>query len=373
MLTRPPAAVGAHLRDVDTPALLLDLDALERNLQRMARLAREAGVALRPHAKSHKSAVIALQQIALGAVGVCCQKVSEAEALIAGGVRDVLVSNQIVGSQKIDRLLNLTQLARVGVCVDDADNVATLSAASRNQGATLDVLVEIEVGGNRCGVAPGAAALQLARLVDSAPGLRFMGLQAYNGSAQHIHDAAVRARVSEQVIELTRQTRDLLQLHGLTCAVISGAGTGTYPHEAASGVFTELQAGSYLFMDATYAKNRAAGGGSVGDFEQSLFVLATVMSRPSATLAVVDAGVKAVGVDAGMPLADLAGAEYTKASDEHGTLRVGADVAGLRCGQKIRLIAGNCDPTVNLHDWYVGFRGQHVEALWPVSARGPGF
>ena len=370
---RPPAAAGMHLRDVDTPALLLDLDAFERNLQRMSRFARANGVALRPHAKSHKSDIIALRQVALGAVGVCCQKVSEAEALIAGGVQDVLVSNQIVGAQKIERLLELTRLAHVAVCVDDAENVGALSAASRQHGATLDVLVEIEVGGNRCGVAPGAAALRLARAIDDAPGLRFAGLQAYNGAAQHVHDARGRAEASAQVIELTRQARDLLRMNGLACGVITGAGTGSYPHEASSGVFNELQPGSYVFMDAAYARNRADGDGPISDFEQSLFVLTTVMSRANHALAIVDAGLKAVGVDAGMPRVELPGAEYAKASDEHGVLRLAPGAEGPCCGSKLRLVAGNCDPTVNLHDWYVVFRGERVEALWPVAARGPGF
>lgn len=374
MLTRLPAAIGTHLRDVDTPALLVDLDALERNLGRMARFAQQAGIALRPHAKTHKSAVIALQQLALGAVGICCQKISEAEAMIAGGVRDVLISNQIVGRQKIERLIGLIDFAHVSVCVDDADNVAALSSASQLHNATLDVLVEINVGANRCGVPPGEPALELARLVTRAPGLRFMGLQAYNGPAQHIHDDAGRRQAIASVVQHCQQTRDLLQQHGIPCRVITGAGTGTYPLEAASGVFNELQPGSYLFMDAAYARNRCADGGPVSEFEQSLFVYTTVMSRVTAHTAVVDAGLKALGVDAGMPLvADMAGIEYVKASDEHGTLKLSADTRGVRPGDALRLIPGNCDPTVNLHDWYVGFRNDRVEALWPVSARGPGY
>lgn len=364
---------GTPISDVDTPALLVDLDAMERNLQRMASFARQTCIALRPHIKTHKSIDLALRQLGLGAIGVCCQKVSEAEIMVAGGIHDVLITNQIVSLRKIERLLKLARVARIGVCVDDVDNVAALDAATRANGIDLDVYVEIDVGAHRCGVAPGTPALELTQRILTAPRLRFMGLQAYNGPAQHIHDATVRQATAAHVISHTRETRDLLLRHGISCPVITGAGTGTYSIDAVSGVFNELQPGSYLFMDGSYSKNREPSGTATGNFELSLFVLTTIMSRTTATTAIVDAGLKAIGVDAGMPeLSGIEGVAYTRASDEHGTLRIDPGTPDLRPGDMLRLVPGNCDPTVNLHDRYVGYRGQYVESSWSVSARGPG-
>lgn len=371
MTIPPPAEIGQPLADVETPALIVDLDAFERNLARMADGARAAGLALRPHAKTHKSARIAGRQIALGAVGVCCQKVGEAEAMVAGGVADVLVSNQIVGARKLRRLAALARRARIGVCVDDAGNVADLDAAAAEAGATLGVLVEIDVGAGRCGVAPGEAALRLADRVATAAHLHFEGLQAYHGRAQHIRSFAERRDAIRRAAGLAAATRDLLRRHGIDCLRITGAGTGSWHFEAESGVYTELQCGSYVFMDADYARNLAEDGRAAPEFEQSLYVLATVMSRPTAERAVLDAGLKALSVDSGLPLlVDTPEADYVGASDEHGTLRLNRPSNRLRLGDKVRLIPGHCDPTVNLYDWYVGARGGRVETVWPVDARG---
>jgi 3-hydroxy-D-aspartate aldolase len=369
-----PAAIGMPLDEVDTPSLLLDLDAFERNLRRMAEAAQDAGIALRPHAKTHKSPAIALRQIEFGAVGVCCQKVSEAEAMVHGGVKDVLVSNEIVGRKKIERLAKLARQARIGVCVDNAENVAALSEAASRHQSTLDVLVEIDVGSHRCGVPAGQPALDLARLVAASPGLRFTGLQAYYGAAQHRRPFEERREASNAGAKLCAQTRDLLRHHGLDCRTITGAGTGTFEFAAASGVYNELQVGSYIFMDADYAKNLAGDGTPFHAFEQSLFVWTTVMSCPSAEQVVVDAGLKALSVDSGLPRVEgIEGAEYFDASDEHGKISLPNKHTPVRLGEKWTLIPGHCDPTVNLHDWYVGIRNDHVETLWPISARGPGF
>jgi D-serine deaminase-like pyridoxal phosphate-dependent protein len=352
------------LAEVDTPALLVDLDAFERNLATMAETAR--GVRLRPHAKSHKCPEIARRQIALGAVGVCCQKVSEAEALVDGGVADVLIANEVVGRAKLERLATLARRAKVSVCVDDAQNARDLDEAARAAGVRLDVLVEVDVGAQRCGVAPGAPALHLARVVAGCAGLRFAGLQAYQGAAQHLRSIAERRAAIAQAIERARATRDLIEDEGLDCEVVTGAGTGSFPFEQASGVYTELQPGSYVFMDADYGRNSWDG---FPRFEQSLYIWTTVMSTPAPGRAVVDAGLKAHSVDSGMPLVvGMPGVEYAKASDEHGVLRVAAGAPAL--GAKLRLVPGHCDPTVNLYDWLVGVRGERVEALWPVAARG---
>jgi 3-hydroxy-D-aspartate aldolase len=373
--TPAPAAIGMSLEEVDTPALLVDLDAFERNLKRMADAVAKSPVKLRPHAKTHKCPVVALQQMQLGAVGVCCQKVGEAEAMVYGGVSNVLVSNQVVGAPKLAKLASLARRAKMGVCVDDAGNIADIDAAAEAAGVTLDVLVEIDVGAGRCGVAPGKPALDLAQRIDKARHLTFGGLQAYHGSAQHIRGYDDRRKAIDSAIAKTKETVDLLAKHGLACAIVGGAGTGTFQFEAASGVYTELQAGSYVFMDADYGRNLNRDGNPIDDFENSLFVYATVMSRVVPERAVVDAGLKALSVDSGLPLPwQLPGVEYTGASDEHGKLSVAESVRGgnsdLKVGDKVRLIPGHVDPTVNMYDWYVGIRNGRVEALWPITARG---
>ena len=372
-MTRPPAEIGVPLEAVETPALLIELDAFERNLARPAAVVTDPRVKLRPHAKTHKCPVIALRQMAIGAVGVCCQKVSEAEAMVYGGVPDVLVSNEIVGPAKIARLAALARQARVAVCADDVGNVNDLNAAALAFGVRLPVLVEVNVGADRCGVEPGEPAVALARQIAGLPGLRFGGLQAYHGSAQHLREYARRREAIEEAVEKVRRTLEALRGAGIACDVVTGAGTGTYRFEAGSGVYTELQMGSYVFMDADYTRDLAEDGGPYRDFEHSLFVYATVMSRPAKDRAMVDAGLKALSVDSGMPLVPaMPDVEYLRASDEHGKLILHDPDRALRVGDKVRLVPGHCDPTVNLYDWYVGVRRGRVEALWPITARGPG-
>ncbi|MGE0254061.1 MAG: DSD1 family PLP-dependent enzyme [Alphaproteobacteria bacterium] len=367
----PPAEPGMAVEEVDTPALLVDLDALDRNLRRMAEAARAAGVALRPHAKMHKSPDLARLQMAHGAAGVCCQKVGEAEAMVAGGVADVLVSNEVVGARKLARLAALARVARVGVCVDDAENVAQLSAAATAAGVELAVLVELDVNGARCGVLPGAPARALAAAVDRAPGLRLAGIQAYHGRAQHLRTWEERRAAIAAATDACRETMAAFAAAGLPCAVVTGAGTGTFEFEAASGVYTELQCGSYAFMDVDYGRNLDRSGQPVAAFEQALFVWSTVMSVPARDRAVCDAGLKAIAFDSGPPLvAGRDGLDYAGPSDEHGTLRVAPTNRPPVLGEKIRLVPGHCDPTVNLHDWLVGVRAGRVETVWPVTARG---
>ena len=367
----PPAEIGMPLETVDTPALLIDLAAFERNIERLARAVAGTGVRLRPHAKTHKCPVIGLRQIAAGAVGVCCQKVGEAEAMVYGGVPNVLVSNQVVGASKLVRLAALAKQARVSVCVDDARQVSDLDAAATAFGVRLPVLVEINVGMDRCGVESGEPALVLAKQIAAAPGLRFTGLQAYQGSAQHVREYEKRKIAIDTAVEKVRQTIELLKRNGLPCELVTGAGTGTYHFEAASGVYNELQAGSYIFMDADYAKNLSAEGHPWGGFEHSLFVYATVMSRPTRERAVLDAGLKSFSLDAGLPVvADFPDVEYVRAADEHGKLLLHDPTRNVEIGSKLRVIPGHCDPTVNLYDWYVGYRNGRVEAIWPITARG---
>jgi D-serine deaminase-like pyridoxal phosphate-dependent protein len=372
MTTRPPAEIGMSLAEVDTPALVVDLDAFERNLSRLAERVRPSGMRLRPHAKTHKCPVIALRQVALGAVGVCVQKVGEAEAMVYGGVRDVLVTNEVVGRPKLRRLMALAHTARVGVCVDDPAQIADLDAAAGEAGvAHLPVHVEVNMGGNRCGVEPGAPALDLARRIAASRHLGFAGLQAYHGSAQHLRGWEERQAAIRSAVAKATATRDLLAANGIACDNITGAGTGSFEFEAESGVYTELQCGSYIFMDADYGRNLDRDGQPTRAFEPSLFVWATVMSRPAEERAIVDAGLKALAFDSGPPLVwDEPAATYERASDEHGRLAVAAAGNRLRLGDKLKLVPGHCDPTVNLYDWYVAVRGERVEAIWPITARG---
>ncbi|RPI42056.1 MAG: DSD1 family PLP-dependent enzyme [Betaproteobacteria bacterium] len=368
---RPPAEIGMPLAEVDTPALIIDLDAFDRNLRALPQKVAAHGVKLRPHSKTHKSPIIALKQMALGAVGVCCQKVSEAEALVEGGVRDILIANEVVGAAKLRRLAALARHATLGVCIDDAGNLAELEDAAIDFDARIKVLVEIDVGAGRCGVAPGKPALALAQAVAGSKHLSFDGLQAYQGSAQHVRNHDERRQAIERAVEMARDTKAMIEAAGIACPRITGAGTGSFAFEAASAVYTELQCGSYIFMDADYNRNLDASGKAAPEFEQSLFVWTTVMSRPSAERAIVDAGLKALSVDSGMPVVtDFPDAEFVRASDEHGKLAVKRQTEGLDVGDKIRLTPGHCDPTVNLYDWYVGVRRQRVECIWPVAARG---
>lgn len=362
------ARPGDSLDVVDTPALVLDLDAFERNLHRMADALKGSKVRLRPHAKSHKCPEIALRQIALGAVGVCCQKVSEAAVFVAAGVRDVLITNEVVGPAKIGRLMELARAAHLGVLVDHPSQVAPLAVAAQAHDVMLDVYVEVDVGAHRCGAAPGAEAAQLARLVAASPLLRFAGLQCYHGPAQHLRTPRERAQAIGEAVQRVRQTLAAIEACGIAVKCVTGAGTGTFLHERDSGVYNELQAGSYVFMDRDYGDNQR-GEGDVA-FEHALFIKTTVMSRPTAERAVVDSGLKASSVDSGLPVVwKRPELHYAKAADEHGVILT-PDAAALSLGDTLWLVPGHCDPTVNLYDELVCVRGQRVEALWPVAARG---
>ena len=360
---RPPASVGQKLEEVDTPALILDLDVFEKNLALLKGSVNKR-VRVRPHAKCHKSAAIAKLQIADGAVGVCVQKVSEAEALAEGGIEDILISNEVVGAPKLARMAELSRHARIGVCVDNLENLRQIAKS----GAQLDVYVEIEVGMGRCGIAPGAPAVALAREIAASPNLRFAGLQAYHGRAQHLRTMEERRAVIADASQKVFETKTLLEKAKLPCPIVTGAGSGTFMFEVESGAWDEIQPGSYIFMDADYAKNEWAA--PLPRFGLSLFVLSTVMSCPAPETAIVDAGLKASSVDSGMPgIWNRPGLVYTRASDEHGWVKVSAPEK-IVLGEKLLLVPGHCDPTVNLYDWYVCVRGGVVEALWPVSARG---
>ena len=361
MIQPAPAAVGQRLEEVDTPALILDLSSFEKNQRTLFDLVK-GRVRVRPHAKTHKCPEVGKRQIALGAVGMCCQKVAEAEAMVDGGIDDVLVSNEIVGQKKLERLAALSRRANIGVCVDHADNVRALAST----GGDLDVYIEIDVGTRRCGVPPGEPAVNLAREITKSRNLKFAGLQAYHGRAQHIRSMEERHAVIETAAQHVFHTKRLLEKAGIPCPIVTGAGSGTFMLEVESGAWDEIQPGSYAFMDADYAKNEWAA--PLPRFEHALFVLTTVMSRPSASVAIVDAGLKASSVDSGMPgVWEREGLRYTRASDEHGWLE-GDPAPAL--GEKVLLVPGHCDPTINLYDWYVVTKDRFVVDLWSITARG---
>ncbi len=364
-----PAHPGMPVSDIDTPALVVELDTFEKNIRTMADFCKQKNIFLRPHAKTHKSVDIAKQQIDHGAVGICCQKVSEAEVFVNGGISDVFVTNEIVGPKKISRLVSLAERARVSVCVDNLVNIVNLAQAARQSGTILNVFLEVDIGGGRCGVQPGNMVLELAQAIHDSPQLNFQGLQVYYGKAQHIREFAQRKDALSQSLDKVTQTLRLLEKSGFTCPIVSGAGTGSYRFEAASGIYTELQCGSYIFMDADYGSVHGEHGSLLESYANSLFILTGIMSKSSSGMAVCDAGLKAHSIDSGLPmLRDRPSVSYRNASDEHGVLLDSDD--SLSPGDKVYLVPGHCDPTVNLHDWYVGVRNGFVESLWPVSARG---
>ncbi|HEY6514797.1 MAG TPA: DSD1 family PLP-dependent enzyme [Steroidobacteraceae bacterium] len=371
-----PALPGMAEADIQTPCLILDLDALERNIRKMGEYAKAHGMRHRSHGKMHKSVdVQKLQESLGGAAGICCQKVSEAEVFARGGIRDILVSNEVRDPVKIDRLAQLPRHgARIIVCVDDLANVADLSAAAQRHGTTLECLVELDCGAGRCGVKTPAAAIEIAHAIDAAPGLKFSGLQAYQGAMQHLESYRDRKAKLDDAIVLVKAVVTALQGAGLRPELVSGGGTGSYYFESDSGVYNELQCGSYAFMDAHYGRIRDKDGNRIdhGEWQNALFILTSVMSHAKADQAVCDAGLKAQSLDSGLPVIHgRDDVKYLSASDEHGVIEDKHGV--LRINEKLRLVAGHCDPTCNLHDWYVGVRNGKVEVLWPVSARGKGY
>ncbi|CAN5382115.1 DSD1 family PLP-dependent enzyme [soil metagenome] len=401
----PGVKFGDSARLIDTPALVLDLDVFERNLVVMASWAAERHVRLRPHAKAHRCAAISAMQIAAGAAGVCVQTLGEAEALVDAGalaglpLDDIHLSNEIVDPRKLDRLVALLLRAPAltfSLVVDSALGIDRLAAALRASDCLdrIAVVVEVDVGQGRCGVQPTQAG-RLARQVVSH-GLRFAGLQAYQGKAQHLRSAAEREAATLHAAQLARAAQASVTAVGVACPLVTGSGTGTFNFDAASGVYNELQPGSYLFMDADYERNEPAAGAP--RFEQSLFVRSQVISR-GVSHAVIDAGQKSHSIDSGMPRVHGVDLEFRSSGDEHGTLhpKAWSGVAATarlaspgtappapgtpragdllpQIGDIVWLVPGHCDPTVNLHDFYVGVRGGLVEGVverfFAIDARG---
>ena len=367
----PPAArIGDPLQRVGTPSLVLDLDAFEFNIERMAALAAAQGVALRPHAKAHKSTAIAAAQLAAGAVGVCCQKLSEVYPFVRQGIRDIHLSNEVVGADKMAMAAELARHVRLSICADHVAQIDALGAAAAQAGTRITVLPEVDIGQGRCGVAGSDELVALVERIARYGSLRFGGLQAYHGGIQHLatwnerRDAALRS--AEKAAQHVRH----LEARGVACPVVTGGGTGTVEFDVESGVFTEVQPGSYVFMDGHYGSNE--WGGTL-KLQHSLFIATTVMSTAKTGMAVCDVGLKGVAVDSGLPRVrpgDDDALRYTVANDEHGILRIADGDTRDRLGERLMLIPGHCDPTANLYRQYVCYRGDTVEALWDIDASG---
>jgi D-serine deaminase-like pyridoxal phosphate-dependent protein len=366
---------GRARDDLPTPALLVDLDRLESNLRAMAAHCQRAGCGHRPHAKTHKCPEIARRQVAAGALGVCVATMPEAEAMVAAGIRGVLLTSPVVEPGKCTRLAALAQRGEVLAAVGHPRQVELLDQAARDARVTLPVLVDVDVGDRRTGARPGEPALALGRLVAGARNLRLRGLQAYAGLASHVVGFERRQAISRRAMQQALDTRDLFAREGLEVAILSGGSTGTYNIDSAIQGVTELQVGSYVFMDVEYRRIGGRGNASLyDDFQPSLTVLATVVSATHPDRVTVDAGTKAL--DTTVPFRaqarDRQGLSYRPAGDEFGTLTAEAGVSLPRLGERLEFIVPHCDPTTNLHDRIYAMRNNRVEAVWPVMARREG-
>lgn len=354
------ASAGTALEAVDTPALVIDLAALERNLDRMAAFAATTGKAIRPHAKTHKSPVVARMQLERGALGLCCAKLAEAEVFADAGIGPLHVTTEIAGESKIARLVALRRRTSVMVAVDDGDVADALNDAMAAAGLTLDVLVDVHVGQGRTGVEPRGAA-ELAARVSGSSALRFRGIQAYEGHLQHIYAEAERRDAWRACADRMLEAHASIVADGLAVEIVSTAGTGTCAFAAALPEVTEVQPGSYPFMDRDYARVQGL------PYETALTVLSSVVSRQRGDTAVIDAGWKALSTDAGLPeVKGRPDLRYAPKGDEHG----GIEGARLTPGDRVELVPSHCDTTVNLYDEYVCVRNGVVEAVWPITARG---
>jgi len=356
-------------RDLNTPALVIELDALDRNIARMAAFAKAHGIALRPHAKTHKSAAIARRQIEAGARGVCCAKLGEAEALTEAGVDGILITSPVVGGPAVARLAALAGKATgLMAAVDHPDAVAALAAT----GARLTLVVDIDPGIHRTGVANPEAALALARQIEAAATLSFAGVQFYCGAQQHIEDFAARREAIVERTDYLKSVIAVLAENGLAPGIVTGGGTGTHAIDAELGVFTELQVGSYVFMDRQYADCDLVGDGAQA-FETSLMVDARVVSANHAMLVTVDAGFKAFATEAGSPPVVAGapeGSQYRFMGDEHGALIPPKGVSPPALGEVVTFAAPHCDPTVNLYEAYHAVRGDTLVDIWAIEGRG---
>ncbi len=355
---------GTPVEELDTPCIIVDLDVAESNIAKLQAAANEMGVDVRPHSKTNKSPYWVRKQIEAGAIGVCCAKVGEAEVMVEAGVRDVMIPNQVIGSRKIARLVALANSANIIVAVEDSGNVDELSATASAAGVELGVIVEVNVGMNRCGV-DGDGAVELAKQVDAASGLRFDGLMGYEGHTVAERDYETRKTEAEKAMSILTGAADQIRDAGINVEIVSAAGTGTYNISGRVPGVTELQCGSYIFMDGDYLE-------VFNDFEPALSVLATVISRQKQDVAIVDMGLKSISIDRG--LAEVISpptASIIKHSEEHTAINL-PDTAtqALKVGDKVQARPTHGDTTINLHEYYFGVRNGKLEQAIPIPGRG---
>jgi D-serine deaminase-like pyridoxal phosphate-dependent protein len=359
---------------LDTPALLVDRDALMRNLAAMAAHARAVGVALRPHAKTHKSLTIARLQVEAGAIGISCATLGEAEVMIAGGLPGVHITSPQVTPAKLARLGSLKRSDHRGlsVVVDHPDNLKDLAAAADGDGKPLDVLIDFAAGHARTGCADPEAVLALARAAQAAPALRLLGIQSYSGQLQHIATRAARRDQALRQADILRAILHRLRAEGIAAPVVTGGGTGTFDLDPEARVFTELQTGSYVFMDVDYQR-ALQDGRNTPPFETSLFVQSAVVSVNAPGYVTTDAGLKSFATDGPLPVVAKGaapGSRYEFFGDEHGKLFVSPGETRPALGARIECVVPHCDPTANLHDVFHVVSGDTLVDIWPIEARG---
>lgn len=362
--------VGLSKSEIDTPALLIDLPVMENNLKTMAAYFNGVEANLRPHVKLHKATpVLAHRQLQAGAVGVTCAKLAEAEVLAASGIKDILIANQIVGSRKIGRLVNLATYTDIMVAVDNYDNVEELSQAAQANGIKIRVLVEVNIGHNRCGVAPLEPALGLSKSIQKAPGLKYMGIMGYDGHCTYENEVSKRELVSKEANTLLVETRKYIEDAGLKVEIVSAGGTSSYYIAAGMDGITEIQAGTYLLMDTSFREK------GVLDFDCALTVLSTIISRPSwpgaEDLAVIDTGRKATSILLGLPEMKFpANTSVTSLSQEHGRIKLEGTALELQVGDKVEMWVRDSNNTINLYDKFYAMQDDVVEAVWEIPGRG---
>jgi D-serine deaminase-like pyridoxal phosphate-dependent protein len=362
--TRPDLH-GTDRHAVDTPALLVDLDILDANIARIAGTCRRHGIAWRPHTKGIKVPPIAHRLLAPGAIGITCAKLSEAEVMAAAGIGDILIANQIVGAQKIARLVDVRRRADVIVAVDNPDNVAALAAAARGAGVTVRLVIEVDIGMQRAGVESGAACVALARTIAGQAGVEFAGVMGWEGHAAAMLDPAQKSHAVTAAVRNLTQCAEQCRVEGLTAAIVSCGGTGTYWLSAAQAGVTEIQAGGGVFGDVHYRKDYGV------EHPYALTLMTTVTSRPNPCRIVCDAGKKAMSGDTALPLPiGLGPARKVRLSAEHATIELEAPADAPCVGEHLEFVVGYSDTTVHLHETLHGVRGGRIEAVWPILGRG---
>ena len=364
---------GVTLNDLPTPSLIIDLDGLEGNIAKMAKHAKETGINLRPHGKTHKCPEIAHRQIKAGALGLCSATISEAERMADAGVPGILITSESVGLNKIARLVRMTaKHSDTMAVVDNPHNVERLSEAAVAAKVDLNIMIDIDPVGRRTGVQPGEPALKLAQQVDKLPRLKLRGIHCYSGRSSHVNGFPERKEHSETVMAPPLETFEKMKRNGLPVEIMSGASTGTYNIDSGLKGMTELQSGSYVFMDVDYRRIGGKGSAVYNDFKASLTVLATVISKNYDDRATLDAGLKAFATDRkfGPEILGITGVEYRFGGDEHGILTISEPSRPVKLGDKFRLIVPHCDPNVNLYDRAYCVRGDNVVEVWAIGARG---